>query len=275
MAPERVFGEMSDLGLTATEAGPGGYLPKDPAEAADFLASRDLRLVGGFLPLVLHRSEPVLDRAREAAGWLSAAGGAVVVIAAETGTEGYESRPELDDDGWSSLLEHLDEVVRALADDGMLAVLHPHVGTMIERGPQIERVLEGTTVPLCLDTGHQLIGGVDPVQLAHDAGDRIRHAQLKDVDAELARGVRDGRLGYTEAVRRGMFVPLGAGDVDVSALLDHLARTDYDGWLVLEQDVVVAEEPPPDGGPVHDVRSSVQYLSTLLDQLEGVDDDKE
>lgn len=47
----------------------------------------------------------------------------------------------------------------------------------------VARVLDGSSVPLCLDTGHLFIGGSDPVELAREATARIAHTHLKDVDA--------------------------------------------------------------------------------------------
>ena len=88
---------------------------------------------------------------------------------------------------------------------------------MIERGPEVQRVLQGSVISLCLDTGHLLIGGTDPAELTRQAPDRIAHTHLKDVDDRIAAQVRSGsgRLTYTEGVRRGMYRPLGSGDVDV------------------------------------------------------------
>ena len=66
---------------------------------------------------------------------------------------------------------------------GVTAVLHPHVGTMVETRADVDRVLAGSAIPLCLDTGHLLIGGTDPVELARTVPDRVAHVHLKDVDA--------------------------------------------------------------------------------------------
>ena len=104
---------------------------------------------------------------------------------------------------WATLLTNLDRLADVAADRGVLAVLHPHVGTMVETRDEVDRVLDGSAIRLCLDTGHLLIGGTDPLQLAREVPDRIAHAHLKDVDAELAADVQAGELTYTEAVRRG------------------------------------------------------------------------
>ena len=108
---------------------------------------------------------------------------------------------------------------------------------MVETGDEVQRVLEGSAISLCLDTGHLLIGGTDPAELA--AGpERIAHVHLKDVDAAWRR-VRVGELTYTEAVRAGMYRPLGTGDVDVAGIVRHLEAPGYDGWYVLEQDTIL------------------------------------
>ena len=145
----------------------------------------------------------------------------------------------------------------------MRAVLHPHVGTMVENGSEVQRVLDGSPIALCLDTGHLLIGGTDPAELARQAPDRIAHTHFKDVDATFARQVQSGRLTYAEAVGQGMYRPLGTGDVDVPAIVEHLRRRGYDGWFALEQDTILSEEPRGEG-PVADVWDSAEYLRTLL-----------
>ena len=129
----------------------------------------------------------------------------------------------------------------------------------------MQRVLEGSSISLCLDTGHLLIGGTDPAELAGQVPDRIAHTHFKDVDLAYARQVQDGRLTYTEAVRDGMYRPLGSGDVDVAAIVKHLRGNDYDGWYTLEQDTILTEQPRGEG-PVADVRTSVEYLRGLLDE---------
>ena len=116
-----------------------------------------------------------------------ACGADVLVLAAATGADGYDARPTLDDDQWATLLANLDRLADAAADRGVLAVLHPHVGTMVETRSEVDRVLDGSAIRLCLDTGHLLIGGTDPLQLAREVPDRIAHAHLKDVDADAGR----------------------------------------------------------------------------------------
>jgi inosose dehydratase len=258
-----VLSQMRDVGLVATELGPEGFLPTDPRAAAATLAAAGLRAVGGFVPVVLHDAAhdplPVVDAALDS---LVAAGAGVVVLAAATGLEGYDERPVLDDRAWNRLLANLDRLAARAAERGVVTALHPHVGTMVERREEVERVLAGSAVALCLDTGHLLIGGTDPVELVRSVPERVLHVHLKDVDDRWASKVRSGDTTYTEAVAAGMYRPLGQGDVDVAQIVRLLEGRGYQGWYVLEQDTVLAG--PPDGaGPLADVRQSVEYLRSL------------
>ncbi|RSN12964.1 inosose dehydratase [Nonomuraea sp. WAC 01424] len=249
---------MAGLGLTATELGPEGFLPAD----RDLLGRYGLRAVGGFVPAVLHDpGHDPLPGLR--ATWESFDPDVVVVLAAATGADGYDTRPELDDTGRRTLLGNLDRAFREAADAGRALCLHPHVGTMVETGEEVDRVLAGSAVPLCLDTGHLLIGGGDPLDLVNRAPGRVAHVHLKDVDAELAGRVRAGELTYTDAVRAGIYRRLGLGDVDVKGIVERLTAAGYDGWYVMEQDVVLDAEPPAGAGPADDVRAGVAFLRGL------------
>jgi inosose dehydratase len=137
------------------------------------------------------------------------------------------------------------------------------VGTMVENGDDVQRVLSGSSVSLCLDTGHLLIGGTDPADLTRQAPDRIAHTHLKDVNSQIADKVRSGRLSYTEGVVEGMYRPLGTGDVDVETIVRTLQGNGYAGWYTLEQDTILTEEPRGEG-PVTDVRTSADYVRSLL-----------
>ena len=263
LTPHRVLAEMRDVGLAATELGPEEFLPSDPDELTALLDSFGLSCVGTFVPVLLHDAghDPLPDIAAPLEA-LVACGANVLVLAAATGTDGYDSRPILDDDQWAILLDNLDRLAAAAAEKGVLAVLHPHAGTMVETRSEVDRVLTGSEIKLCLDTGHLLIGGTDPLQLARAVPGRIAHAHLKDVDAALAARVQAGELTYTEAVREGMYTPLGGGDVDIAGIVTALRSNGFDGWFVMEQDTILDGE-PVDEGPVRNVRTSVAYMTDL------------
>ncbi len=261
--PERVLTEMRQIGLTATEFGPQGWLPVAPADRARTLAEHGLAAVGAFVPVVLHDPEhdplPAVDRELDS---FEAAGGDVLVLAASSGLDGYDERPELGPEGWQSMFRNLDRLADLAASRGIRASLHPHVGTMVETAQEVDRVLAGSGISLCLDTGHLLIGGADPVALARDHAGRINHVHAKDVRADLAARVQAGELGYTDAVRAGIYTRLGEGDVDFAAIVASLDAAGFDGWYVLEQDTILTQEPSGEG-PVADVRRARDHLRSL------------
>lgn len=254
---ERVADEMRGLGLTAAEAGPDAFL------SAELLAARGMRLVGAFAGVALHRPG-AFAAVQRAAEPLAAAGADVLVLAAIGGAGDYDARPELDDDEWAALLAGLEDARVLCADRGLRCALHPHVGTVVERQEDVERVLTGSTIDLCLDTGHLLVGGTDPVMLARAVPQRIAHVHLKDVDGRLARRVTGGEVEYSDAVRRGLYRPLGRGSVDVAGLVGLLEGRGYRGWYVLEQDVMLDAEPAAGAGPVKQVEASLAHLRELL-----------
>ncbi|GAA3424180.1 TIM barrel protein [Streptosporangium sandarakinum] len=253
LTPDRVLAEMAESGLTATELGPDGFLPPEPEDRTRLLDRYGLRAIGGFVPVVLH--DPDRDPLAELRAVLTSfPADAVVVLAAATGADGYDARPVLDAEGWRTLLGNLDRIHR---ETPRPVTLHPHIGTMVETRAEVDRVLDGSGVPLCLDTGHLLAGGTDPLDVVRRAPGRIAHVHLKDVDAALAGRVRAGEITYTEAVRAGIYRPLGRGDVDVAGIVTGLTAAGYAGWYVMEQDVVLTSE---DADPAGDVRASLAFL---------------
>ncbi|QTE30085.1 TIM barrel protein [Pengzhenrongella sicca] len=263
MDPSRVLAEMKAVGLEATEFGPQGWLPSAPVARAETLQGFGLAAVGAFVPVVLHDPDhdplPAVSLELDS---FQAAGGDVLVLAANSGLAGYDERPVLDELGWATMFANLDRLAELAASRGIKATLHPHVGTMVEKRDEVLRVLAGSQIPLCLDTGHLLIGGTDPVELVAAYAGRINHVHAKDVRVDLAKRVQAGELTYTEAVREGIYVPLGEGDVNFGAIVAALDAVGFDGWYVLEQDTILAAE-PTDEGPVKDVRSSIRYLRGL------------
>jgi len=116
-------------------------------------------------------------------------------------------------------------------------------------------------VAWCLDPGHLALGGYDPLAFVAAHGDRVAHVHLKDVDLKVAARLNAGELTLMTAVQAGLFVPLGAGDADIAALVAALDARGYDGWMVLEQDRAITGAPPAPGeGPARDAAASLEFL---------------
>jgi len=267
LPPERVLAELAELGLTATELGPLGWLPTDGAQAKRILDRYGLQLVGGFVPVVVHERDLDTEYARRAAAQLAGAGGELFVAATVQDQRWSPPHP-LDEDTWRHAGDQLDQLAAIAAEEGVELVLHPHAGTVLETADDVDLALRHTRVPWCLDTGHLLIGGTDPVAFATDHGDRIGHVHFKDVDMEIA---ARNDLTLMQAVQHGLFQPLGGGDARIDEVVDALRRSGYSRWLVLEQDLAITgSEPPVGAGPALDVAKSIAFLSSLAPQEEAV-----
>ena len=269
MTPDRVLTEMAQLGLGATEFGPLGFLPVEPADRAAALAKHGMEAVGGFFPIILYKDDfdPLPAVLTELESY-SASGAKTLVLSADTGLDGYDTkRPELDEAGWATMFKNLERIKDAAAALGVTAVLHPHVGTMVETEADVLQILNGSTIKFCLDTGHMIIGGTDPVDFAEKHANRVAHSHLKDVNLAVASRVQSGEITYYQGILEGMYVPLGTGDVDVRSIVRSLISAGYDGWFVLEQDNVINDEPLVGAGPFADAKASVEFIRAVAAEL--------
>ena len=262
MSPDRVLSEMAELKLGATEFGPLGFLPVDPKQRAEALKKFNMIAVGGFYPILLHDEnfDPLPEIKKELESFV-AAGAKVLVLAASTGVEGYNAkRPALTKEQWATFFKNCDRIAEYAETLEITATVHPHVGTMIETKEDIYGLVNGSSIGITLDTGHMIIGGTDPVAFTKEFPHRIKHTHMKDVDMSKASKVASGELTYNEGVKIGMYTPLGKGDVDVKEIVKTLVQSGYDGWYVLEQDLMLDGEPAPDGWPLTDARESAEFL---------------
>jgi inosose dehydratase len=260
--PERVLSAISDAGYEGTELGPPGYLGEHD-NLRGRLEEYGLALVGGYIPI----------RFSEPEHWdedLAAMSGTLDLFAAAEGTEakavladaGSPERAQfpgraasdqsvgLDSSGWRRLSEGVARAADLARNRDFEPTFHHHTATFVEAPWEIERLLELTDVGLLLDTGHLALGGGDPTEALRDWGERINHLHVKDVrDDVLASVIADG-ADMPEAWRRGVFCELGTGDVDLDSFFAELARSNYSGWLVVEQDMV--PQSPQDAAEAED-----------------------
>ena len=220
--PELLLETMRGLGYTATELGPPGYF------TAQLLEQYDMALVGGFAPL---RFEDGAGFAADVEEWLdpviemlraTGARGPVVLAGAEL------DRPHEPPD--DAVFERVNRAVERCRSRDVPVVFHHHAGTYVESPAEIEALLAKTDVGVCYDSGHALVGGGDPVDVARMCDGRIEHLHLKDVDTSKL------ELPLDQAWEEGIFCPFGDGAVDFAAVL--AALDGFAGWTVLEQDRV-------------------------------------
>jgi inosose dehydratase len=243
-----IMDELARVGFEGCQLGVG--FP-DGAELRDALAARGLRLAevyAAFVSTVDGPTDGALEDALERLRLLESGDGEVLCVAfdgsadrdATAGRAIAGGAPSLTEGGWALTIDLLHDLGRATRDAGRRMAFHPHVGTYVETATEVDRLVASTDpdlVPICLDVGHYLAGGGDPVAALRALGDRVTHVHLKDVDIDVLDALRSGRVGtFSDGVRGRIFTELGSGALDLDGVLRALADRDYDGWLMVEQD---------------------------------------
>jgi len=270
----RVLDEMAKAGYEGTELGPYGYLPTEPAALMSELSARGLRLVSAFVPVHLansQRHESDFHEAMKIARLLAQSGSPLIVLADEMGGARMsvagrvrEERDGMSNRDWDGAVAILSRIATACRELGLATAFHHHAGTLVETPAEIERLCASTDaslIGLCLDTGHYVYGGGDPVDAVRKYGPRILHWHLKDVQPEVLQSVREDGVGFLDAVRRGVFCELGDGTVDFPAVARGLRNCGYQGWALVEQDV---DADQPGVNPYKSAARSRQYLRGVI-----------
>jgi inosose dehydratase len=246
--------QMVAAGYAGTELGPPGYFG-DAAQMRERLGSRGLSLVGAFLPQRFSRDEHADEDRAEMVRVLELLeegrpdGVMPKAVLADASVEPERMRwagqipdhPEagLPGERFGTFIDNIHRAGEAARERGFDPVLHYHAGSYCESSSEIHAVfdaLDTSLVGMCLDTGHALFGGADPLELLQTYGDAVRHVHIKDCDLGLLKQVCRSGGGLMEAWDRGVFCQLGLGTTGLDAFIEALAARGYEGWLVVEQD---------------------------------------
>ena len=256
IAPDAMLEILAEAGYRGVDLGPLGYLG-DGAGVRRRLERHGLELAGGWVQLPLSDDEafeaslPALDAALRV--FAAAAEGSPARLPlptlADDGSAARRSAPgrgaeadPLDEDGWRRLARNAVRAAERVRAAGFEPTFHHHAGTFVESPGEIDRVLAETDVSLTLDTGHLVIAGGDPLAAVTRWGDRLNHLHLKDIDLAVLRGVIAAGGGMREVWSSGAFVAFGRGDVDLAAVMTSVDANGFDGWIVVEQDVLNADD---------------------------------
>jgi inosose dehydratase len=247
----RFLDEVAEVGYEWLELGPYGYLPTDPAQLADELGRRGLKVAGGTMHghSGLHRSgdlPDILRATRNVAGLTAAMGATDLVFVPVPGyrddkTGAWLEPAELDDRQWQTLIRATNELGKMLAEEfGLRLQFHPHADSHVETQAQTERFLDQTDprfVSLCLDTGHLAYRHADSAAIIRRYPDRIGYVHIKQMDpAVVAQADRDG-LAFGQAVALGASCEPPAGEPGIEEVAKALAELDRDMSVVVEQDM--------------------------------------
>jgi inosose dehydratase len=247
---ERVFADARDIGFTGIEL--GGKFPRDPEVLSALLAPFGLTLVGGWYSAsLLTRSAGEEIAALQSHLELLKALDCRVFIHAETSNAIHGDRarplsatPRLDE--WGPFGAKLTEVADYVTAQGLRFAYHHHLGTVVETGEDIERLLESTgpSVGMTVDTGHAALAGVDPIALIREHPQRVAHVHCKDVRRQVFRNIQAADGSFLHGVLDGMFTVPGDGDLDFKQVMQALAAIGYRGWIIVE-----AEQDPAGADP--------------------------
>jgi inosose dehydratase len=251
---EAILDDIARLGYDGCQFGLG--FPEGEALRST-LADRELRLAEVYASIsatVDGPTDSALDEVRERLRLLVAGGGDVFCVALDgspdrdvaAGHATDADTPQMTDAGWDGLIALLRTVAAETRAAGARIAFHPHAGTFVETPAEVERLaasIDADALPFCLDVGHYLVGGGDPVAALRQFGERVSHVHLKDVDPGVLERLRRREVGsFGDAVRQRLFTELGSGALDLDGVLAVLAERDYRGWLMVEQD---SSWPPP------------------------------
>ena len=271
----QVLNEMVETGYQGTELGDWGFMPTDPTRLREEIHSRSLTLLGAFVPAMLKDPKAhaaSMEVAVRTARLLAAVEGDLpfIVLADDNGKIRERAQhagrvlPQhsLNESEWDIFAEGAEKVADAVKKEtGLRTVFHHHCAGYVEQPIEIDtlmRLTDPALLGLCFDTGHYRFGGGDPTSGLHAYKDRIWHVHFKDCHPKIAERSRAEEWDYITSVRNGIFCELGRGDIDFPLIKAQLEKIGYDGWIVVEQDVL-----PGMGEPKESAQRNRDYLAGI------------
>lgn len=271
----QVLNEIVETGYEGTELGDWGFMPTDPQKLSEEIHGRNLKLLGAFVPVALKKPEAHqagIEVAVRTARLMSAVEGDLpfIILADENGSIPERTQnagrvtPEmgLSDSEWQIFAEGAEKVAAAVKKEtGLRTAFHHHCAGYVETPAEIEKLMSLTDpnlLGLVFDCGHYRFGGGDPVEGLKKYGKRVWHFHFKDYHPGAGKqGIEEG-WDYFKSVSAGVFCELGKGDVDFPTLLTELEKIGYEGWGVVEQDVL-----PGMGKPKESAKRNREYIRSL------------
>ncbi|MFT2109562.1 TIM barrel protein [Marinomonas sp. 2405UD68-3] len=270
-----VLDECQKAGFSGIELGPVGFFPENADILGEALAARDLTLTAGVVFRPFHDPnawEDVLDGAHRTFKSLVSHGaktGVLIDSIAEeralTAGRPNEAR-RLDPADWNSMMDRVETIAKIGTDEyGLNIALHGHAAGFIEYKDEIENTLERideSILSLCIDTGHCLYAGFDPIQFYKTHRNRTSYFHFKDIDPLVKAVVINQRVNFYQAITQGLFCNLGKGICDFDALFKVMQAANFQGWSTIEQ-----ECDPLSNNTLVDAHANHNYLNSILTNL--------
>ena len=254
---DEILDQVAAAGYAGIDLGPVGYLGTTE-NLGSKLAKRNLGLAGAYLelpyadPEMLEKTLPELDAMLDIFDAIKPLGlgpdprPTLADLGVGDGADFRRNNPGsgarnpasgYTEEQWAEFARGMAVVVDRCRSRGYQPVFHNETGTFVEAPEEVGRMLEVSEIGLCMDAGHFLVGGGDPVEYVKKWANRIDHVHIKTADLPRFQQIVDEGLPTNTIWEREVFPKLGEGALDVDAFLAALREIDYAGWLVVEQDI--------------------------------------
>ncbi len=281
----QMLDELAETGYAGTELGDWGFMPTDPAALEQELRRRQILLLGAFVPVGLANASahgPGEANVLRVAELLAAVHERMksdtppfLVLADDNGSQPARTRnagritPDLglSDAQWGTFADGANRIAAAVRrTTGLRTVFHHHGAGYVETPDEIGTFLARTDpslIGLVFDTGHLTFAAprcdrTAALEALDRFANRIWYHHFKDCHPEVAARSRAEGWDYFTSVKNGVFCELGKGCVDFPAVVAWLKKHAYDGWVLVEQDVL-----PGMGRPKESAQRNRDYLHTL------------
>jgi len=231
----------------------GIQISGDQARSLDFLQlmeSKSIQKAEQYLAIRCNLDGPTAASEPESIETieLAQAAGVEMLVFAVDGSEDRDvmagradQAEQLTSSGMQRLADDIDRYATLAKSYGMKCSFHPHAATYIESPTEtrtLMNLLDPEKVGVCLDAGHWIVGGGDPVAAVAEYKSRITHIHVKDVSDDVLTKMLTGEFKTMhDAVFQGkLFVPAGQGLLNLEEFFKALNAIDYRGWLMSEQD---------------------------------------
>ena len=272
---EQVLDEIRATGYSGTELGDWGFMPANPFQLRKEISTRELELLGAFVPVALadlSSHVPGAEVAVKTAKLMMNAGysKAFIVLSDDNGKDPVRTqnagrvKPEmgLNKAQWDIFASGANEIAHKVRKEtGLRTVFHHHCAGFAETYEEVATLMKMTDpslLGLCLDTGHLRFGGGDPLKALKEFRNRIWHVHYKDCQPGIAKQSAESGWDYFASVKNGVFCELGKGEIDFADITNELRATDYNGWIVVEQDVL-----PGMGSPKDCAQNNREFLRSI------------
>jgi len=248
----RVLDEIKAAGYSGTELGPYGFLPADSAILRAELEKRSLTLCSAFVDIELGNAAAHADGlafVERSARLISEAGARLLILSdkitparnAVAGRPNEANQISWNNSEWQAASTAIRSVIALCRTMGLRVAFHHHAGSHVETPEEVDRLFSlfpSDQLGLCLDTGHYVYCGGDTVSFLEKQVSRVWCVHLKDMYENKAAEARNSKMNFHAAVRHGIFAPLGKGDIDFPEVVALLQNGHFDGWVVVEADVL-------------------------------------